>query len=413
MYMKTLAQKYNLYARARFRHEVKQLEWLEESMKWEVNVLDSKTNQRHSLRYDFVFCGTGEYHLPNSPGIFSSFKGSMMHSAEWNPEFQLEGKTVAVVGSGASAIQIIPSIAQQVGKLLSYQRTPAWVISRLQFNIAPWVQWAFATIPGMRRLYRTSIYLANEIQYPAFQIQGLLSHVARPIAILLGKLHLRRQVSNSDLRAKLLPNYSLGCNRVCLSNEYYPALMRDNVEVIRDDIIQVTQDSIVTKDRRDKIDVLILATGFRIHEYFGPMEIVGRKGENILRKWKVDGPSIYLGIVSHLMPNLFFIHGPGVDLGHNTGLFTIECQVNWILQMVNEMEGKGASAVSVKESVEQAYMLRHQRDMKNTIWSSNDCGSYYANSQGLITIVYPRSQIDYWLRTLKFNPDNFEFLMRR
>ncbi|ODM93447.1 Baeyer-Villiger monooxygenase [Orchesella cincta] len=391
-YMKTLARKYSLYENAKFRHEVKQLEWLEETMKWKASVLDSQSKQLHSLCYDFVFCGTGEYHIPKTPEIFNSFQGSMMHSAEWQPQVELEGKTVAVVGSGASAIQIIPNIASQVGKLLSYQRTPPWVIGRLQFNFAPLVQWAFAKIPGMRRFYRNSIYLANEIQYPVFQIQGFLSHIARPIAVLLGKLHLRRQVSNRHLRAKLLPNYSFGCNRVCLSSDYYPALTRENVEVIRDDIIQVTHDSIVTKDRREKIDVLILATGFDIHEYFGPMEIVGRKGENILRKWKVDKPSIYLGIASHLMPNLFFIHGPGVSL--------------------NEIERRGASAISVKESVEKAYMLRHQRDMKNTVWSSNDCGSYYANSQNVITIVYPRSQIDYWLRTLKFNPDNFEFLMQ-
>lgn len=182
----------------------------------------------------------------------------MMHTAEWKPEVELEGKIVGIVGSGASAIQIIPEIQEKVGKLISFQRTPPWIVGRRQFSYPNCVKWAFANVPGLRKVYRTGIYLAHEIQYPAFQIKGLICKIARPIGMLLAYWNLRRQVKNTSLREKLTPNSKFGCNRVCLSSDYYPALGQNNVEVVKGPVLEVTRDSIKTEGREDKIDVNIL-----------------------------------------------------------------------------------------------------------------------------------------------------------
>jgi len=287
-----------------------------------------------------------------------------------------------------------------------YQRHPAWVLPRMQFKIPGWMKWSFESIPGVRELYRSFIFMSNEFSYPGFQ-QG---SIAQKLGSAFGEFYLNRQLGhNPALMEKVKPNYEFGCKRITPSNEYYPALSLPHVEVIRSEITKVKDNSIVTKDGHEsKVDVLILATGFKVQDFFSPLDITVKNGVNLMDLWKKSGPEAYMGMVSSVAPNWFMMLGPNSGLGHNSIVFTLECQINYIIQVIREMIRTESSVVCVKSSVERAFMEKMLADMKSTVWATN-CGSWYADHRGVVTALSPYSLITSWRQCRKLNANDFDF----
>jgi len=223
--------------------------------------------------------------------------------------------------------------------------------------------------------------------------------------------YLKEQIpENDELRNTLTPGYAFGCKRLLPTNDYYPALNLSHVNVRTGKIAQIQDQTIVMENgNSQKLDVLILATGFRVHDYFGPLEIYGKNSENILAKWKSTTPKAYYGIVTSKTPNLYYLLGPNTALGHNTVVFMIECQVNFMLAVIKEMIEKDAKCVAVKESVEDEYMAELALNMSKTVWGTQECGSWYVNKDGINTMLWPKNCTSYWNETRKPDLAKFEF----
>ncbi|CAL8069130.1 unnamed protein product [Orchesella dallaii] len=406
-YLRNVAKKYDVYANIKFNHRVISAEWDEKIGKWLVKVLDKPNNKEEIYIFDILISSAGALRVPNYPQQFEAFEGPKMHSAVWDSSIELKDKVVAIVGSGASAVQIIPEIVDKVKQLVVYQRNAAWVIPRTQFPFSSYTKWAFANIPGVQWSLRNLIFWSNEMYISAFGINTIMGK----IAVMLGNYQLNRQVSDPELREKLTPKYPLGCKRVTPSNEYYPALGKPNVTLITSKITDVTKDSITNEDGTCvQPDVLILATGFKVQDFFAPLNITSKGGEDLLKKWKKEGPCAYMGIACHSTPNAFFILGPNTGLGHNSIVFTIECQVNWMIKVIEEMSKRNASVVSIKKSAEDEYMDSILTSMKTTVWGTYDCGSWYADHRGVITALWPESLVSYYNRTKDVNFSHMEFM---
>ncbi|OXA64691.1 Baeyer-Villiger monooxygenase [Folsomia candida] len=373
-YLQKVAKKHDLYRNIKFNHKVNKLTWEENISKWRVVVYNKRSKMESEVIFDVIISGIGSLRIPNIPDEFATFKGTRMHSAEWDTSVKLEGKSVAIVGSGASAVQIIPSIAKKVERLVVYQRHPAWVVPRMQFKIPEFLKWSFESLPGVRGLYRSYIFLNHEFVYPAFKQGSLFQKIGK----ILSEFFVNHQLGhNPELMEKVKPNYEFGCKRITPSNIYYPALALPHVEVVRREITKVKENSIVTEDgKEEKVDVLILATGFNVQDFFFPLEIKVKNGVDLMQLWKKEGPAAYKGICCSAAPNLFHLLGPNSSLGHNSVVFLLECQVDYVVQIIRELMEREASVVCVKESVEGNYMAQLLKAMEGTVWASG-CGSWY------------------------------------
>ncbi|CAL8112523.1 unnamed protein product [Orchesella dallaii] len=343
--------------------------------------------------------------MSNYPVQFDDFKGPKFHTAEWNSEVDLDGKVVAVVGSGASAVQVIPKIVDNVKELIVYQRSPAWIFPRIQFEYPEWTRKTFEKVPGLMWLWRCLLFWWFEYTFWAFRLKTPIRMGFKMIT----ERYFKQQVKDPILQAKLTPNYELGCKRVAPSSDYYPALSKPNVTIINSPIKLVTANEIINEDGTlCQPDVLILATGFKTQDFFAPLKIFGEGSEDLFQKWKKEGPSIYLGILSHSAPNLFFLTGPTTITAHNSLLFQTECQIEWVVKLVGEMIHRKAGMVTVKKCAEKEYMDFVQSSFEGTVWTGN-CGSWYANERGMMTLLWPKSLVSYYFSTRRADCSKLEF----
>jgi cation diffusion facilitator CzcD-associated flavoprotein CzcO len=407
-YIKKVAQKYDLYPHIKFETEVKSMSWVESKNQWKVVTVDKNSNQAEEAKYfDIVINGPGALRLPNVPEQFKSFKGPMIHSAEWDPTVDLDNKIVGIIGSGASAVQIIPSIVKNVKELHVYQRKPAYVIPRPQTPFSKFTKAIFFYFPFITWLYRCFIFLTAEFLHPAFKKNSWMSFLGTKYST---RLITSQLPGRDDLQKQLTPKFSFGCKRLLISSDYYPALGQPHVKLHSQPIKSVEDQSILTEDGHlQKLDVLILATGYRVHDYFGPMQIYDKNGDDVLKSWKSTVPMTYYGIVSSGAPNHFILLGPNTALGHNTVVYMIECQVNFSVSVIREMMKRDAKYVCVKKRAEEKFMNWIQTELKDTVWGGTTCGSWYANDRGVITTLWPENCISYWNKTKNVNFSHFEF----
>ena len=309
--------------------------------------------------------GLSEPKLPEIEGI-ETFQGEVFHSARWNHDVDLTGKRVAVIGTGASAIQIVPAIQEKVGHLDVYQRTAPYVMPRNDRPYTGLEKAAFKRIPGVQSLYRTAIYWGRETYVPGFTLQPKLAWPAKQLAL----KNIQRGIDDPELREKVTPTFEIGCKRILISNTYYPALNADNVDLVTDGIAKVTGDAIVTQDGVERpIDVLIVATGFYTTELPITEHITGRSGQTLAEKWRETGMAAYKGTTVADFPNLFFIVGPNTGLGHSSMVFMIESQVTYIVDAVRTMRAHDYATVEVTEDAAAEYNADVQRRMKRTVWT--------------------------------------------
>ena len=341
---------------------------------------------------------------PDIPGL-ASFEGKTFHSARWDHTFPLAGKTVAVVGTGASAVQIVPAIAPEVGKLLVYQRTAPWVMPKPDGPIPGWKRELYARVPAAQNAARKGIYWSRELLALGFVVEPRIMKLGERLA----RRFLARSVADPVLRAKLTPSYTMGCKRILPTNTYLPALQRDNVDLVTDGIAEVRAGSIVSKDGTERaVDAIVLATGFEAAEQVAPFEVRGRGGRLLDDVWQ-DGAAAYLGTAVSGFPNLFLLVGPNTGLKRYSMVFMIESQVTYVVDAVKKMRARGLKAVDVKPATHARYNARLQERLKGTVWSSG-CMSWYLTRSGKNTTIWPGFTFEFRLRTRRFDVGSYDLV---
>ncbi len=402
-YLHSCTERFGILPHIQWSSELQDASWNEDDQRWHI------TTVRGQLTTDILVLGNGplsEPSLPSIPGI-EHFEGVLFHSAQWKHDYDLTGKRVAVIGTGASTIQFVPRIQPRVGHLTLFQRTPPWILPRLDHPIAVWQCALFRILPLTQRIVRSKIYWQRELTALGLVYRpGMLEAGMR-----IAQQHLVAQVPDPVLRAKLTPQYTLGCKRVLLSDDFYPVLTKPNVEVVTERICEVRANTIVTKDGREyEVDTIICGTGFHVTDAHLPQVIHGRDGRSLADTWH-DGTHAYKGTAVAGFPNLFLLIGPNTGLGHNSMVFMIESQITYILDCLRTMNRRALQSVEVRPASEEAFNTEMQRRMKGTVWTSG-CASWYLDANGRNTTLWPGFTFEFRRRTRHFDPQHYDLLLR-
>jgi cyclohexanone monooxygenase len=399
-YLQRVAEQSGVLDRFRFGVTVEEAAWDETEHVWHV------TTTAGSVTADVVVSGSGGLSEPKLPDIrgIEDFTGEIFHSARWNHDYDLTGKRVAVIGTGASAIQIVPEIAGQVAHLDVYQRTPPWVIPRRDRAYGHLERLALRHVPFLQKAYRTAIYWGRELYVPAFTIQPKIAAPAKAAAL----ANIRKGISDPALRQAVTPDFEIGCKRILISNTYYPTLDRDDVELVTDPIAEVTPTGIVTRDGTVReIDCLIVATGFYTTDQPIAHHVKGRDGRTLADVWAEHGMASYKGTTTAGFPNLFQIVGANTGLGHSSMVFIIESQIAYILSALRQMREQQVVAVEPTQAAQDAWNADLQRRMKRTVWSTGGCASWYLDEHGRNTTLWPRATFTFRGQLRSFDLDQY------
>ena len=390
-YLRDFARRRDLAGRTRFGVTAEQARWLPDVARWEVTA----GGERYRAR--FLVSAVGALHhpvIPDLPGI-GSFRGPAFHSAEWDHELDLAGKRVAVIGTGASAIQFVPAIADEVAVLTVFQRTPPWIVPKADRAFDARHRFLSRFMP-YRAWVRNRLYWIHEKRAGGFL--GVPSAMSDTAA--LARRLLARQVPDEQLRARLTPHYAIGCKRLLISSDWYPTLARSHVDVRSGPVRWVTPDAVIGADGvRVPADVIIYGTGFDAQNTVTRMRIVGRDGVELADAWK-DGHEAYLGTTVAGFPNFFVMAGPNTGLGHNSQIFMIEAQARYVVDCLRRLRRRGASSLEVRADVQREYVGWLQGRLATTVWQSGGCRSWYQDARtGRNTILWPDTTIAFWRRT--------------
>ena len=369
-YLEGCADKYQIRPHLRLNCAIESARWNDEYQLWELQ--DEHGNAYTANVVVGAIGGLSTPSYPEIPGL-DDFKGKAFHSQDWDHSYDLKGKRVAVIGTGASAIQFVPEVQKLAGKLYLFQRTPPWIMPKPDRAM----RWAEKTL--FRRLekaqvaFRNALYWMHESRFIAFAVNPRLMLVAKRMAL----HHLRSQVKDKTLRQQLTPNYTVGCKRILLSDNYYPAVSQPNVDVISDGIDRVEEHAVVTKDGvRHEVDAIIFGTGFKATDPIPKGVIFGRDGLDIVDNWE-QGAEAYKGTTITGFPNLFFIMGPNTGLGHNSMVYMIESQIQYITDALKYMNNNQAKTVEVKQEAQQAFNAKLQSKLTGSVWNDGGCQSWY------------------------------------
>jgi len=400
-YMRKVADATGIRPYINFGVEVTGASWDDERSRWTIN---TKSGEAYEARV--LLAGVGGLHIPNIPEIAGaeSFAGPRFHSAQWDHSVDLTGKKVAVIGTGASAIQFIPIIGEQVAHMTVFQRTPPWVLGKKDNPIHPIRQKFFDKVPGLARAYRNLIYWALETRAIAFN--GHLNVL--PLAERLAKANIAKAIDDPEMRRKLTPDYRLGCKRVLQSNTYYPTFNRPNVDLITDHVKEIVPDGVIDSNGvKHEADVIIYGTGFHVVDAFDYLDIKGRDGLDLATQFSRHGVETYMGMTVHGFPNLYFMLGPNTALGHNSVVFMIEQQTKYIIKMLDEMQRRGATVAEATKPAQDDFNEEIQRLVSKGIWTQGGCTSWYLDSQGKNRTIWPKFTFQYWWETRKVVAEDY------
>ncbi|MBM0875161.1 NAD(P)/FAD-dependent oxidoreductase [Acinetobacter pittii] len=403
-YIQDITQKYKIKDYCKFNHDVTHVQYDETRHVWTLDF-----NDQPSIEAQFVVFASGPLHIPQIPPIkgIEKFKGKVFHSSKWEHDYDLNGKSVASIGTGGSAIQYIPEIAKDVKQLYVFQRTAAWVIPRDERKYSSLSKALFKSSNIYRQIHRSRLYWSNESRVVPIVQPQIMKYGQK-----LAEAFIRFQVKDKELAKKLTPDFVMGCKRILISNKYFPTFNRKNVELVTDSIQEIKENSIVTKDGRERpIDCLIYGTGFitdpRI--YLKHFTCIGRNQIELKQAWK-DGAESYYGIMTKNFPNLFQLVGPNTVLGHNSIIFMIESQVNYILQLIQLVEESSQKAIEIKPEIQDAFNERVQKQLQGTVWQAGGCSSWYQSADGRNFSLWPTYTWKYWLETRKVKPKDYLLL---
>jgi cation diffusion facilitator CzcD-associated flavoprotein CzcO len=398
-YQQYCARKYDLYPHIRFNTEVVEASYDDNRHLWVVKTASGVHE------FDVLISGVGQLSRPGWPDIrgMDDFRGHAFHSAEWDHGYGLQDKRIAVIGTGASVIQFVPPVAAEAASLTIFQRSAPYVLPRIQHEYGAVMHWILRHFPGYRGIYRGFLRWLGDASATAFHKQSRMSRFLQWWA----EWYLTHRVENPELRRKLTPDYPIGCKRILFSSEYYPALQQDNVKVVTEGIDHISPAGVVTTDGVEHVvDVIIYGTGFQATEFLAPMVIRGRGGRSLSERWS-QGAEAYLGITVDGFPNLFLCYGPNTNLGGNSIIYMIECQVEYIRQCVGKLHEKQVQAMEVRAEVLTNYNVSLQRELVDTVW--NSCRSWYQTKDGRITNNWPGTNIRYHDETA--HPDLDDYIL--
>lgn len=404
-YIRGVAERSGTLDRFVFDTTFDDAEWDDAAARWRVRITGPTGSRSIASRTLIVGAGAlSEPRLPEIEGI-ETFQGHLFHSARWDHSVDLEGLRVAVIGTGASAIQIVPEMQKVASHLDVYQRTAPWVIPRNDRVYSALERQALRRVPALGRLYRTGIYWSHEGYVPAFTIEPKIALPAQKVAL----ANIRKGIADPELRAKVTPYFTLGCKRILRSNTYYPALAADNTEVVTDPIAKVTGNAIVTADGVERpIDALIVATGFHTTELPITEHIRDSSGRSLADVWRRDGMAAYKGTTVPDFPNLFMLVGPNTGQGHTSMVFIIEAQVAYLRDAVRTMRERGWAAVAPRPAAFRRWNANLQRRMKRTVWTRGGCDSWYLDEHGRNTTLWPKSTVTFRRQLARFDADAYD-----
>jgi cation diffusion facilitator CzcD-associated flavoprotein CzcO len=399
-YLQECADRFDVRKLMRFDCEVLDASWDTDTQRW------CLLTSQGELTADFVIAAQGplsERSIPALNGI-DTFAGVTMHSAQWRHDVDLTGKRVAVIGTGASAIQIVPSIQPTVGHLDLYQRTAPWITPRFDREIPGWKKKAYARVPGLQKAARAWIYWTRELLVLGLEKDRRFLKPPKRVAL----AHLHSQVKDPVLREKLTPTFEVGCKRILLSNDYYPALTQPNVEVITDGIAEVRPHGIVTTDGVEHpCDVIVWGTGFKVTDHPIAQHVHGAAGHSLATQWS-KGMEAYRGTTIAGFPNLFTLVGPNTALGHSSIIFISEAQLPYVLGAMREVERRGKRSFDVRPEVQHDYNRALAAQLERTVWNGG-CSSWYLDERGRNTTLWPTFTFRFKKLLSRFDPEAYTF----
>jgi cation diffusion facilitator CzcD-associated flavoprotein CzcO len=399
-YVRTLTDDFGLWPHIRLNCAVTAARWDDERHLWRVRT------QRGDYTADVLVAAPGplsEASIPDVEGL-AEFAGTVFHTAAWNHEHDLTARRVAVVGTGASAIQVVPAIQPLAEQVTVFQRTPPWVIPHGDRPISDRERSVFRTAPAVQRTIRAGVYLGRELLVPGLAYRPSLMRFVQRLA----ERHLERQVRDPGLRARLRPDYTIGCKRIVPSNRWYPAVTQPNVDVVTDGIARTRPDGIVDgRGVLHQVDTIIFATGFHVTDIRMAGITTGRDGRLLADVW--DGsPRAYRGTTVAGFPNLFLLVGPNMGLGHSSIIFMIEAQLNYVAGALGHMRRTHATRLEVRRAAQAAYNDRLQRKLAGTIWNTGGCSSWYLDRNGRNSTIWPDFTFRFWAQMRRFDPQAYE-----
>ncbi|MFJ9819910.1 flavin-containing monooxygenase [Streptomyces sp. NPDC101151] len=404
-YLEHVTDVFGLRPHIRFGTEVKLMTWDAEQLRWEIETT------RGTLTADVVVSATGplsDPKIPEIPGL-ESFPGKVFHSARWDHDYDLRGKRVAMVGTGASAIQIVPAIQRRVGRLTLFQRTPPWVMPRVDRAISGAERGLHRALPFTTRLRRGLLWGIRELQVQAFTKRpdelGLIERLA--------KRNMARAVKDPALRARLTPDYRIGCKRILLSSEYYPALAQPNVDVVASGLTEIRGSTVVAADGSEaEVDAIIFGTGFHVTDMPIAERVVGPEGVTLAESWK-NGMQALRGASAAGFPNWMTIIGPNTGLGNTSMILMIESQLNYMADYLRQLDVLGGrTALDARPAAVDAWNHTVQERMKRTVWSTGGCTSWYLDASGRNTTIWPGTTTEFRRATRRVDLAEYEVIRR-
>ncbi|MCA6064924.1 flavin-containing monooxygenase [Thalassolituus marinus] len=401
-YVHNTADKQGVKPFIRYGVDVQASRWNDAQQQWQLQT------SAGDISANKLISAVGYLHepiMPNLPGL-SEFPGKVFHSSRWDHECDLRDKKVAVIGTGASAIQFIPEIQPQVNKLSVFQRTPQWILPKPDHRI-PAIERAFFRIPLTLNSWRKILYAGLEVFGIGFRRPGLLKVVQK-----LAQRHLNSSIKDPQLRAKLTPDYTLGCKRVLLSNNYYPAMAKLNVDLHATGVEQIRGNKVVGQDGSEaEADVIILGTGFHVSDVPIAAQVFGRDGRSLEDIWQ-GSPQAYRGTCVNNFPNFFLILGPNLAIGNNSAFVVIESQLNYIMGAMQVMQRNQLQTVEVCAQKQDDYNQLVQDELQKTVWNTGGCSSYYLDKNGRNSIGFPWSSNRMQALLRHFDPESYQTLAK-
>ena len=381
------------------------MEWNEETALWEVEIEGKGT-----YTAKFVVNASGPLSTPVIPNFKGKdkFKGKSFHTNNWDHGYDHKGKRVAIIGSGASAAQVIPAIAGEVEHLHVFQRSPHWVLPRPDYKFSEFER-GLLGIKWMHRLLRTAIYWGLESRVVGFKYSKTLLNLA---AQKKAERFIKKTIKDPELQKKVTPDFTIGCKRIILSSTLYPALSRDNVSLLSKEqgIKEITENGIITQDGQEiELDLIIYSTGYDATDGVISYPVIGKQSRKLSDFWS-DYPRAYLGTAIPSFPNLFIVTGPNTGIGHTSAIFVIEAQMQYIMKSITTAMKKARKVIEVKEGAEDQYTTMIHSEMKKTVWEYGGCNSWYKSKSGKVVAMFPGFSFTYRRLAGNFRPEDHDFV---
>lgn len=399
-YQEHCVRKHRLDPHIQLNCGVRSARWDEGAACWQIETTSGRHFRARALVPATGQLGTPE--LPNIPGL-KTFAGPSFHSANWRPDVALAGKRVAIIGTGASAAQLLPHVVRQAAHVTLFQRTPPYILPRPDRPAPRWETWLYGHVPPLRWLARSIVYLAHESLGLAFYSLPVFEAVIRRVLL----AHLWLRVRDPELRRKLTPTYAAGCKRILVDNGLYTAVTQPNCDVVTESVARIGPDHVETTDGiKHPADILIMATGFASQTFSGTFEVTGRDGRTLANAWR-NGAYAYRGVSVNGFPNLFILYGPNTNLGHSSIVYMMESQIRYVMGALKALQRAPGTALEVSQDAETGWNAALQKALGNTVWTNGGCSSWYQGQDGRITNNWSGPSFTYRRAVHRFDAEHY------